>query len=135
MPDSFGAVTVEGLTELTRACDELADRIPFALRDELGSRVGEPVARETRSMFVSADLGSPASSRLKTADGVKTQVTKAGEVLVIQTLRKSRKPGRRRHNYGRLQLQHGFWPALDAREPETVREIGLIVDEANRQHW
>lgn len=135
MPDTFGAVTVEGLTELTRACDELADRIPFVLRDELGSRVGEPVARETRSMFVSADLASPATSRLKTADGVKTQVTRAGEVLVIQTDRKSRKLARRRHNYGRLQLKHGFFPALDAKEGDTVRTIGLIVDEATRQHW
>lgn len=135
MPDSFGAVTVEGLTELTRACDELADRIPFALRDELGSRVGEPVAREARGMFVGADLASPASSRLKTADGIKTQVTAAGEVLVIQTLRKSRKPGRRRHNFGSLQLKHGFFPAQDAMADNSVRAIGQIVDEANRQHW
>lgn len=134
MPDTSGAIEVSGLTELVRACDELADRLPFVIRDQLAA-VGEPVARETRSMFVSADLGSPASTRLKTADGVKTQVTSKGEVLVVQTLRKSRKLGRHRHNYGKLQLEHGFWPALDAKADETVQAIGLIVDEATNQHW
>lgn len=123
-------VRVEGLTELVRACDILADEVPSRLRDGLKARVGDPVARDARALLVSSTLQTSATTRLKTADGIKAQVTRAGEVLVVQTLRKSRVESRRRHNWGKLQMEHGFLPALERNTDRTVRAIGELIDEA-----
>jgi hypothetical protein len=102
-----GTVRVEGLSKLSRAIADSEDDIEMFLRSGL-LEIGEHVAVDVR-----AEYGRFSA---KGAAGVKAKVLKRGNVLVAQTLSKSRVQSRRRRNFGGLMMKDAFLPAVAANE-------------------
>lgn len=108
---------VEGLRGITRAVAQSDEELDEWLREGLRN-VGEQVAVDVRQSYaVYSVVGS---------EGVRSKVTKPGNVLVAQTLRRGRDMNRRRANFGGLMMRKAFLPALqknEAKVEESVKDL------------
>ncbi len=121
-----GTVKVTGLRQLERAIVESNVELNLFLREGLLA-LAEPVARDIRSRY------APYSQQ--GAAGVKAKVTKPGNALVAQTLRKSRSPLRRRRNFGGLMMRTAFLPALDAHKHEIEAGFEALLTDIAARNW
>lgn len=120
MADTF---RVEGLRNVTRAAAESGGEIDDWLRDGLRD-VGEKVAVDVRGAY------RPYSG--VGADGVKTKVTRPGNVVVAQTLRRGRDMRRRRSNFGGLMMRKAFLPALAKNEATVAESVERLFADLER---
>lgn len=118
------AIKVEGLRELSRAIAEVDKELDAFMRDGL-FEIGEKVAKDVRAVY--GQYSAPGAA------GVQTKVRKAGNVLVAQTLRKSRDV-RRRANFGPLMMGRAFLPAVDRNEPAAQAAVDDLF-ETIRREW
>jgi hypothetical protein len=114
---------VEGLRSVSRAVRESDDATNEWLRDGL-QKIGERVAVDVRNSYsVYSAVG---------AGGVKSKVTKPGNVVVAQTLRRGRDMNRRRANFGGLMMRKAFLPALDKHEADVAVSVGKLFSDLER---
>ena len=118
------SVKVTGLRELARAIAQAEAEVQTFMTAGL-MEIGDKVATDVRSVY--SGYSQPGAA------GVQTKVRKSGNVLVAQTLRKSRGL-RRRPNFGPLMMRVAFLPARDKNEATTQAAAeGLIV--RIREEW
>ena len=120
---AYSTIRVEGLRQLSRTVRESDDAMNEWLRAGL-EKVGERVAVDVRHSYsVYSAVG---------AEGVKTKVTKPGNVIVAQTLRRGRDMNRRRPNFGGLMMRKAFLPALDKHEADVAESVEKLFAELER---
>lgn len=101
---------VEGYREAMRALNRMEDGTPKAVKKGL-TEVAEPIAETARSL-----IGRFAGASTQT---ISPRVTTRG-VFVTQ---RARKVTGRRGDFGGLQMQEGFIPALEQHEGDVAEEI------------
>ncbi len=114
---------VVGLRELTRTIAEAEGELQTFMTAGL-LEIGENVAKDVRAVY--GGYSEPGAA------GVQTKIRKAGNVLVAQTLRKSRGL-RRRPNFGPLMMRVAFLPALAKNEPTTQRAVDELFVTIRRE--
>lgn len=107
------SVRIEGLKNLQRAIEECDAELEAWLKDGL-LEIGEHVADDVRKVY--------ARYSKKGAERVKAKVMKRGNVLVAQTLSKSRQMNRRRRNFGGLMMREAFMPAAERNESYVLAQ-------------
>lgn len=117
------AVHVENLRTFLRACDVADEKTALFLRVGLHD-IAEDVAKDARALY------EPYSAR--GAEGVKPKVTRPGNAIVAQTLRKTRNAMRSRPNFGGLMMRTALLPALRANEENIRAKVQLLFAEIER---
>lgn len=120
-----GSVKVTGLRELIKACDASDTQLVKGIRERL-QKAADHVAQDVQRRY------SPFSA--KGAAGVKGKVTKPGNAIVAQTLRKTRPP-RARGNFGGLVFAKAFLPAVDANQPIVEGMFSDLIDAIGTDNW
>lgn len=119
------SIVVEGLRDVTRAVERSDGELDDWLRGGLND-IAEAVAVDVRSAYsVYSGIG---------AEHVKAKVTRPGNAIVAQTLRRGRDLNRRRPNFGGLMMRKAFLPALHANEA-TVEASWLRLSSDLEQVW
>jgi hypothetical protein len=116
-----GAIRVKGLRELNRALKNAEGDLGKDLRKELKS-AAEIVAEDARSKFTGISPESAASMQPR---------VRAGGAVVEQ--RKRRTTGQH-PQFGRLQMERAFIPALTEKTPEVVRKLEDMIDDIGRKN-
>lgn len=111
-------IRIEGLVELIRKADAADYDTRVAVRN-LVRDVGNKVAGDARSRFMSQRINSP-----RTARGFRPYVRRAGAVMVEQS---EKKTTGRRPDWGRTQMRKGLLPAVDDQQEATQRELEAAV--------
>lgn len=122
----ISAVKVTNLREFVRACDASDAELAAFMRAGLLA-LAEPVATDIRSRYQSYSAVG--------AGGVKAKVTRPGNAIVAQTLRKSRHPMAGRSNFGGLMMREAFLPGLDANEERVENGFERLIDDIAARHW
>lgn len=103
-------VRVHGLVELNRAIKK-ADRETQDKLKEPFRRIGEIVRAEAQERFSTIDSRSASTFKVKTlVKGVRVEQSR-------------RKTTGLRGDFGALQMRRALLPALDAKQPEVIREL------------
>lgn len=111
-------IKVEGMRNLLRTLERSEADASLFLRAGL-QEIAEGVALGVRMRY------RPYSGM--GADGVRAKVTRPGNAVVVQTLRKSRNPMRHRGNFGGLMMRKAFLPALDAGQAGAQAKLDELL--------
>jgi hypothetical protein len=121
-----GAIRVDGLRELQRACAASEREVRLGVRAKL-REAAEPVKEEAERLGPQeiSNLG-PAWARMRV--GVTTSV-----VYVAPASR--RRGGSPRRNLGGLLMNRVLQPALDAKKDEVERKLEEALDAIAERNW
>lgn len=119
-------VTIEvDVRQLVRACDQTSAEVGEFFRDGL-VKIGEPMARDIAGLY--------AAKSAKGAAGVRAKVTRPGNAIVAQTVRKGRGL-RQRKNFGPMMFSRAFLPGLEKNEPTAQAALEDLVSKVNDEYW
>jgi hypothetical protein len=110
-------VNRKDLSGLVRACHESNLAIETFLREGL-LEAAEWVRKDAASSY--------AAKSMPGALGLKAKVTRPGNAIVAQTLRKSR-GSRQRHNFGSLEMRTSLLPALQSNQPRVDAKVEELL--------
>lgn len=116
---------IQGLTKLLEAERTVGAKTEGFLTTELLG-VGRDVARETSRRYQPYSAAGAA--------GIQTKVFTSG-LWVLQTIKKSRNPARRRPNFGPLMYRKAFYPAVKQNESKTLIAAERAVERARLHYW
>jgi hypothetical protein len=111
-------VNRKDLSGLVRACHESNLAIETWLREGL-LEAAEWVRKDAAASY--------AAKSLPGAMGLKAKVTRPGNAIVAQTLRKSR-GSRRRGNFGSLEMRTSLLPALQSNQPRADAQVAGLLN-------
>lgn len=115
-----GAVRVEGLQALNASLHEFDRKLQRELQKAI-REIAEPVAQDIRRR--DAQHNPPFTA--KTISGTKAGSSR-GAAVVRQ---RAGKTSGKRADFGVIQMQKGFLPALKAAEPSTVLRVNKLLGE------
>ena len=107
------------LSGLVRACHESNVALEVWLREGL-LEAAEWVRKDAAASY--------AAKSVPGAMGLKAKVTRPGNAIVAQTLRKSR-GSRQRHNFGSLEMRTSLLPALQSNQPRVDAQVESLLSQ------
>lgn len=86
--------------------------------------------------MVAKDVRRPYSEfSVKGAEGVKAKVTRPGNAVVAQTLRKTRRVDKRRPNFGPMIYKKAFLPAINDNQEKIELAVDGLLERIATRHW